>query len=320
MIDLKKSSKPRMMLRFLHQTKVLSDDKFKQAMASNLTSTQPWQLVDSYIHLLGWILIAAGMICLTAFNWFQLTDFNKLAIAETALLLSFISILLTKKDLHRSIAGGIFAIVIGSFWAVFGQIYQINSSLYHFTLVWGICLLPFAIILRQQFVTIVTALLFYSTITLYLSSHSQWSLFDDSLTYVVISILFTVAMLLTKWLKIPSFQKSIGYIFFTLSIASLFTFSIELVLTKDSTKSWIILLSLLILGILLLAHCHEKAMMVILYLVTILIFFFRIISLPNMDIMSIMITTSLCAVLAIYPTYRGAIKLISYADKVNHHE
>lgn len=319
MIDIKKPSKPRMMLRFLHQTKVLSDEKFEQAMASNLVQTRPFHHADIYIQLLGWILIAAGIICLTAFNWFQLTDFNKLAIAEVTLIGSFIAILLAKKEHHQSIAGGIFTIVIGSFWAVFGQIYQINSSLYHFTLVWGICLLPFAIILRQQFVTIVTALLFYSTLMIYLPLHHKIFYFS-SLTSVAISALFTFVLILAKRLKVPSIASPICYLFFSITLITLLGSSIEFLFRSNTIAAWLITLVSSIVGIFILIHLNEKAMMVALYIYTIFMVLLRLFSLSHLDAISLTLTMSLCAIIAIYPTYKGAIGLINYANKVNHHE
>jgi uncharacterized membrane protein len=319
MIDIKKASKPRMMLRFLHQTKVLSDDKFEQAMASNLVQTRPFPHADIYIQLLGWILIAAGIICLTAFNWFQLTDFNKLAIAEVALIASFIAILLVKKEHHRSIAGGIFAIVIGSFWAVFGQIYQINSSLYHFTLVWGICLLPFAIILRQQFVTIVTALLFYSTLMIYLPLHHKIFYFS-SLTSVAISALFTFVFIFAKRFKVPSIASPICYLFFSITLITLLGSSIEFLFRSNTTAAWLITLVSSMIAIFILIHLNEKVMMVALYIYTIFMVLLRLFSLSHLDAISLTLTMSLCAIIAIYPTYKGAIGLINYANKVNHHE
>ncbi len=319
MIDIKKAQKPRMMLRFLHQTKVLSDEKFEQAMASNLVQTRPFHHADIYIQLLGWILIAAGIICLTAFNWFQLTNFNKLAIAEVTLIASFIAILLAKKEHHRSIAGGIFAIVMGSFWAVFGQIYQINSSLYHFTLVWGICLLPFAIILRQQFVTIVTALLFYSTLMIYLPLHHKIFYFS-SLTSVAISALFTFVVIFVKRFKVPSIASPICYLFFSITLITLLGSSIEFLFRSNTTTAWLSTLVSSIIAIFILIHLNEKSMMVALYIYTIFMVLLRLFSLSHLDAISLTLTMSLCAIIAIYPTYKGAIGLINYANKVNHHE
>ncbi len=319
MINIKKSSKPRMMLRFLHQTNALSDNNFKQAMANNLTKFRPFHHADIYIQLLGWILIAAGIICLTAFNWFQLTDFYKLAIAEIALLLSFISILLTKKAHHRSIACGIFAIVIGSFWAVFGQVYQINSSLYHFTLVWGICLLPFAIILRQQFITIVTGLLCYSTLMLYLPLQHHNVYFGSSAS-LAISALFAFVLIFAKRFKVPSITKPICYLFFSITFIALLSSSIELLFGYNTTASWLITLLFSIIAIFLLIHLNEKGMMIALYIYTIFMVLLRIFSLSHLDGISLTLIISLCAIASIYPTYKGAIWLINHANKVNHHE
>lgn len=319
MINLNKVSKPRMMLRWLYQSQSLTADEFEQAMRKNLLQSRPWYHVDIYIQLLGWILIAAGIICLTAFNWFQLTDFIKLAIAETALITSFITILLTKKDHHQSIAGGIFAIVMGSFWAVFGQIYQINSSLYHFTLVWGICLLPFAIILRQQFVTIVTALLFYSTLMIYLPLHHKFFYFS-SLTSVVISALFTFVVIFAKRFKVPGIASPICYLFFSITLITLLGSSIEFVFRSNTTTAWLITLLSSIIAIFILIHFNEKSMMVALYIYTVFMVLLRLFSLSQLDLVSLTLTMSLCAIIAIYPTYKGAIWLVNYANKVNHHE
>lgn len=319
MINISKASKPRMMLRFLHQSKAISDKQYEQMMANNLAQARPFYHTDIYIQLLGWILIAAGIICLTAFNWFQLTDFTKLAIAETALTASFIVVLLTKKAHHRSIAGGIFAIVIGAFWAVFGQIYQINSSLYHFTLVWGICLLPFAIILRQQFITIVTALLFYSTLMLYLPSFNRIFYFS-SLSSVAISALFTFVVIFAKRFKVPSIASPICYLFFSITFIALLGSSIEFLFRSNTTTVWLITLVSSMIAIFMLIHLNEKAMMVALYIYTIFMVLLRIFSLSHLDVVSLTLTLSVCAMLAIYPTYKGAIGLINYANKVNHNE
>lgn len=319
MIDIKKASKPRMMLRFLHQSKTISNDQFEQAMANNLTQTRPFHHADIYIQLLGWILIAAGIICFTAFNWFQLNDFTKLAIAETALICSFGSILLTKKSHHQCIAGGIFAIVIGAFWAVFGQIYQINSSIYHFTLVWGICLLPFAIILRQQFITIVTALLFYSTLMAYLPLHHHIFRFN-SLTSVAISALFTFAIIFAKRFKVPSITSPICYLFFSITLMTLLGSSLDFLFRDNTTTIWLITLISSMIAIFIFIHLNEKGMMVALYIYTIFMLLLRIFSLSHLDAISLTLTMSLCAIIAIYPTYKGAIWLINYANKVNHNE
>ncbi|GAA5095424.1 DUF2157 domain-containing protein [Wohlfahrtiimonas larvae] len=319
MIDSQKSSKPRMMLRFLHQSKLLSDDQLTQAMTKNLSRTQPFHHADIYIQLLSWILIATGIICLTAFNWFQMSDFTKLAIAEIALIPSFGAILFTKKPHHKSLAGAIFTLMIGVFWAIFGQIYQINSSIYHFSLIWCICLLPFAIILRQQFITIITALLFYSTLMLYLPLHYKIFYFS-SLTSIAISALFTFVIIFAKRFKIPSIANSICYIFFSITLLALLGSSIEFLFRSNTTTAWLITLFSSIIAIFILIHLNEKTMMIALYLYTIFMVLLRLFSLSHLDIVSLTLTMSICAIIAIYPTYKGAIWLIHYANKVNHNE
>lgn len=318
MIDINKAVKPRMMLRFLHHSQRISDEKFSQAMKINLEKTRPFHYADIMIQCLAWILIIAGIVCLTAFNWFQLSDFMKLALAETALTLSFITTLLVKKTHHQSIAGGIFAILIGTFWAIFGQIYQINSSIYHFSFVWGICLLPFAIILRQQFVTIVTALLFYSALMLYLPLHYNLFYFN-SLTTVSISALFTLVLIVAKRAKLPSISSPICYLFFGITLISLLGSSIELLFRSHTTLAWFITFTSSIIAIFILIHLNEKSMMIGLYLYAIFTLLLRIFTLSDLDIVGLTLTVSLCAILAIYPTYKGAIALLNYAHKVNRH-
>lgn len=321
MNHIKKSFKPRMVLRHLHQSKKLSDQAFHQEMTDNFSRYQPFYFANLQLQILGTLLFVAGIICITAFNWFGLSDFSKLTIVESALLISFISILVWKNSAKNALASAIFTVLIGVFWAVFGQLYQINSSLYHYSFVWGISVLPFAIILRQQFTTALTLLLFYSAFFIYLSAHTQLSNLNYSIVITSITAVLTIGLILLKKYKVRSISTSTCYIFFILLLGSIFSLAVSSIFSRFYFfPHWMLLIAATVILTIIFLYLNEKGMMVIMYLYTILIFFIGILSSFNYTIFSSTLTISLTALCAIYPTYRGAILLIEYSKKVHNHE
>lgn len=141
----------------------------------------------------------------------------------------------------------------------------------------------------------------------------------NSLTSVVISALFTFAIIFAKRFKVPSIASPICYIFFSITLMILLGSSLDF-LFRDNTTIWLITLISSMIAIFIFIHLNEKGMMVALYIYTIFILLLRIFSLSHLDAISLTLTMSLCAIIAIYPTYKGAIWLINYANKVNHNE
>lgn len=321
MITPKKLLEKRSFLRYLHHTQKIDYQSYQYNMSHNLHLTKPWYYADLYIHILGYILITAGLICLVAFNWFQLSQFTKLALVETLLITTFGAMILSTTDKYKAINAAIFSVVIGLFWAVFGQIYQINSSAYHFTLVWAISLLPFAIVLRQQFTTALSAFLIYSSIYLYLSQTQLFFSLQTSIIFSVISALFVIAFLCLKNRNIQSFGITICSIFGWLFILSLFSILIEHILFSAS--------SLLKAGILTLAsaamtmvflYLRAFALMIALYLFTVFTFLISLLTLSVTDGLSLASIITIASLIIIYPTYLGAIWLLNYAKKVHQHD
>lgn len=319
MNPIQRNFKPRMMLRYLYQSNKLSPERFDHAMRHNCNEQQPLHMASIHIQILGYCLIIAGIICLTAFNWFALNDLTKLAIAEIVLTLAFLAIIFLKNPIQNAMAGAIFGLMIGVFWAVFGQIYQINSSLYHYPLVWGISLLPFAILLRQQFTTALTLFLLYCAFWLYVSSHTSLPYLSFSALMATVSSVITLIIILLKKLKVPSFSSSSAYLFFALFISCLFATAIQLASRDSMFLYWVIFFLALIALIYIFLYLNELVMMVLSYLSMILISFIFVLQLVDSTLLSLTFSLTFYALCLIYPTYLGATLLIKHAKKVHHH-
>ncbi len=95
----------------------------------------------------GAALLLSGIVCFFAYNWANLGLLLKLGLPLVGLLACAFG---TYKKGLQSGAGQVFSVAvglfIGIFFAVYGQVYQTGAFVYEFSVAWGVCLLPLAIL------------------------------------------------------------------------------------------------------------------------------------------------------------------------------
>lgn len=109
----------RMTLRSLRSQNQITHEEYDALMDKNLQSSKPIQHINLYLLILSFVLMGAGIICLTAFNWLYLFSMQKLMVAEADLAITFVTGIILTKELHKEISFALLAILIGCFWAIF---------------------------------------------------------------------------------------------------------------------------------------------------------------------------------------------------------
>lgn len=91
---------------------------------------------------LGSGLMLAGIIFFFAYNWESLHRFAKMGISVALILAVFAVVMAAKmNDITRKIMVSVLCGLVGVFWAIFGQAYQVKADSYVFFLTWAACIL-----------------------------------------------------------------------------------------------------------------------------------------------------------------------------------
>lgn len=143
--------------------------------------TQGVQFLQKLLLVFGVLLFCSGVIFFFAYNWADLSRFEKFAIAQGAFALTLGSLLFT--DFSRiSGQSAIFAsgLLLGALLALFGQTYQTGADTFQLFLTWALMLIPLAIIARSAALWLLIAGLLALTSYLYFSLHWFSVLFFSS--------------------------------------------------------------------------------------------------------------------------------------------
>lgn len=85
-------------------------------------------------------LMLAGIIFFFAYNWESMHRFAKMGIAVGLILAVFgVTMLVKMSDTTRKITISSLCVLVGLFWAIFGQVYQTDADTYEFFLTWAVC-------------------------------------------------------------------------------------------------------------------------------------------------------------------------------------
>ena len=124
--------------------------------------------VDRFLMTVGVALIIAGITAFFAWNWADLGHLQKFALIEFGIVASLIAAWRMGLD---SAAGGacLFAasFLAGILLAVYGQVYQTGADPYGLFLSWGVMILPWAIVGRQQAIWLLVVLLLNLALIMY---------------------------------------------------------------------------------------------------------------------------------------------------------
>ena len=142
------------LLHALRRAAVLTGPALERAW--ELTQGSPtddaWRrYADRMLLFCGTSLVLAGVLYFFAWNWADLGHFTKFALIEAGIVVCVIA---TWKLGMDSAAGkaALFAagFLVGTLFAVYGQVYQTGADPYGLFLAWALLVLPWALIGRQQ--------------------------------------------------------------------------------------------------------------------------------------------------------------------------
>lgn len=101
--------------------------------------------------LYGLSLVAVGVVFFFGFNWDEIPDLAKLGLVQVGFAGALVAG--TLRDLH-SVTARVFLVVagvlIGVFFAAFGQVYQTSADAWELFAYWGVLLLPLALLAGTQ--------------------------------------------------------------------------------------------------------------------------------------------------------------------------
>lgn len=142
---------------------------------------------------IGALMLLAGIIFFFAYNWSGLHKFAKLGIVQVGILALAAGILWYKKDDYaQKIALTVLSILVGVFFAVFGQIYQTGADAYDFFLGWTIFIVAWVSISGFPFLWLLLLLLINITIGLYVDQILRsW---DESTMFILYSVLNMIVL------------------------------------------------------------------------------------------------------------------------------
>ncbi|NOT38616.1 MAG: DUF2157 domain-containing protein [Saprospiraceae bacterium] len=150
---------------------------------SNLNSQQIQDLINDEIKpdqnswkvfisrallLLGLAFVVAGIFFFFAYNWDGLHKFVKLGIIASLIVASTLfSIRSNVNDLVKKILVSFAALMVGAFFAVFGQIYQTGASAYQLFLAWTILIVIWCFAVDFEILWLIFVALVHLTFGLY---------------------------------------------------------------------------------------------------------------------------------------------------------
>lgn len=276
----------------------------------------PISILSLHLDLLGVMLVTAGIICLTAFNWLSLTTFVKFSLSESAIIIVFIYAMCTRSPARRTLALGLFALLVGCFWTLFGQTYQINSHLYHLPMIWCLSLLPFALLLNDRFLTAFTSLLIYLFIINYLQTYCH-NITLVLVSTVLLSLLLNLVFIYFSTRSTLSFVHGMSALYFVLMWGSFMVLLFDLSVRDQWVVSRIVAVIGTLFTLALYYYLREKAQAILSYLAGMITLFLLLLELFSSALG--FFSLSVVGLMMIYPAYRGAETLFNAARFGDHH-
>lgn len=144
----------------------------------------------------------AGIIFFFAYNWDELPKFAKLGIIEVLLVASVLLSVFTRWSLlvkQVLLTGATF--LIGTLFAVFGQIYQTGADAYQLFLGWTLFTLLWAVAMRFAPLWLTFIGLLSTTIWLYVIQIASDDSWEGMLLINAITWIFALSTIIAEWMK-----------------------------------------------------------------------------------------------------------------------
>ena len=200
---------------------IIKKEKYMEKPDSSLLFRQPmyadkkqWkQFLSIFLLAAGVGFTVAGIIFFFAYNWEDLPKFAKLGIVQTLLVASVLLTVFTRWNIlikQIILTGATF--LVGTLFAVFGQIYQTGADAYDLFLGWTLFTILWAVAIRFTPLWLTFIGLLCTTIWLYamqIVPDNQWAvtLLTSAVTWICAS-----ATVVTEWMSIKgtSADRTIG--------------------------------------------------------------------------------------------------------------
>ena len=190
---------------------IIKKEKYMEKPDSSLLFRQPtyadkkqWkQFLSIFLLAAGVGFTVAGIIFFFAYNWEDLPKFAKLGIVQTLLVTSVLLTVFTRWNIlikQIILTGATF--LVGTLFAVFGQIYQTGADAYDLFLGWTLFTILWAVAIRFTPLWLTFIGLLCTTIWLYamqIVPDNQWAvtLLTSAVTWICAS-----ATVVTEWMSI----------------------------------------------------------------------------------------------------------------------
>ena len=149
----------------------LSPEAFERAIdwATAPRGRERWSLfLGRWLLILGLALLTAGVLFFMAYNWAELSRFQKLGLVQLLLVAAVVGAGTRGVD---SLVGQVLwssaSVLVGVLLAVYGQVYQTGADAYTLFLGWGLLTLPWCLAARSNFQWLLQAILANTTFILW---------------------------------------------------------------------------------------------------------------------------------------------------------
>lgn len=159
----------------------LQADKLEQALAvtnSMPSAAQNLVFFSRVVLVFAVLLLCSGVIFFFAYNWDDLSRYNKFALAQGAFIVSLLPLL--KVNLQQPAGqAAMFAasLLVGALLALVGQSYQSGADTYQLFLVWALLITPWVLLARMPALWLLLLILLNISLVLALSALSIRHLF-----------------------------------------------------------------------------------------------------------------------------------------------
>lgn len=87
-----------------------------------------FEKIKKFILFFSVVFLIAGITCFTAYNWKDMSSIQKLGVPASLIITGLIAYFLLKKEIYQNLALFFSSFMIGTLFAVFGQVYQTGAD------------------------------------------------------------------------------------------------------------------------------------------------------------------------------------------------
>ena len=100
-----------------------------------------FEKIKKFFLLFSVIFLIAGVTSFTAYNWASMSNIEKLAVPSALIVIGFVAYLFLEKEIYKNLAIFFSSFMIGTLFAVYGQVYQTGADVWILFRNWAIFLI-----------------------------------------------------------------------------------------------------------------------------------------------------------------------------------